>query len=270
MTALKDLPIQERMSESERKRLGEARDRRFEIEASLEPFFADGLIVEVVGIIRQGKEANVYCCRGSRWSGHEYVAAKVYRALNQRGLRHDAEYQQGRDRGLRGTDKRALANKSRQGRFVQSVVWVRSEFDTLKLLHAAGADVPQPISCADSALLMELIGHGTDAAPVLARVAMAPEDSRKCLRQIIQNIALWLRCDRVHGDLSAYNILYHDGRTVAIDFPQAVDPRFNHNARRLFERDLENICSHFVRSGLNLDSRQIAHEVWRHQRLSEV
>ena len=51
---------------SDFKDFGEARDRRYEIEASLDPLFADGLITEVLGLVRKGKEANVYCCRGSR------------------------------------------------------------------------------------------------------------------------------------------------------------------------------------------------------------
>jgi RIO kinase 1 len=258
------------MSEQELKRFGEARDRRFEIEASLEPLFADGLITEVLGLVRRGKEANVYCCRGSRWSGREYVAAKVYRALDQRGFRDDADYHPGRDRQLAGREKRALANKSRQGRMVQSLSWIRSEFDTLKMLHEAGADVPEPISCAGSAILMDFIGEGTEAAPMLARVSMTPDESTRCLRQIIDNITLWLRCDRIHGDLSPYNILYRDGGVVVIDFPQAVDPRFNHNARHLLERDLENICGHFARAGLSPDHRRIANEMWRRYHVGEL
>src|SRR5262249_39477391 len=152
-----------------------------------------------------------------------------------------------------GNAKRALANKSRQGRIVQSGLWIHSEFETLKLLHQAGADVPEPIACAGSALLMEFIGDSAEAAPMLARVAMAPEESRTCLKRILENVAMWLRCDRIHGDLSAYNILYRDGAIVVIDFPQAVDPRFNQNARNLLERDLENVCGHFTRLGLNPD-----------------
>jgi RIO kinase 1 len=254
----------------EQKRLGEARDRRFEIEASLEPLFIDGLITEVLGLVRKGKEANVYCCRGSRWSGREYVAAKVYRSLEQRGFRNDADYQTGRDRGLRGQVKRALANKSRHGRLVQAGAWTHSEFETLQLLHAAGANVPEPIACSGNAILMEFIGDGAEAAPMLARVAMTPDESRECLRQILENIALWLGCERIHGDLSAYNVLYRDGGIVAIDFPQAVDPRFNHNARQLLERDLENVCEHFARAGLHPDTRRIANEMWRRYRESRL
>jgi RIO kinase 1 len=254
--AINDLLNEGIMSGSEQKRLGEARDRRFEIEASLEPLFADGLITEVLGLVRKGKEANVYCCRGSRWSGREYVAAKVYRSLEQRGFQ------------LPGSAKRALANKSRQGRLVQAGVWIHSEFETLQLLHAAGANVPEPISCTGSAILMEFIGDGAEAAPMLARVAMGADEARNCLRQILDNVTLWLRCDRIHGDLSVYNVLYRDGGIVVIDFPQAVDPRFNHNARHLLERDLENVCGHFARAGLHPDARRIASEMWNRYRVS--
>lgn len=257
------------MSSTELKRLGEARDRRIEIEASLEPLFSDGLITEVVGIVRKGKEANVYCCRGSSWTGREFVAAKVFRAIEQRAFRNAAVYQPGRDRRLHGSAKRALANKSRQGRIVQSGVWIRSEFETLTLLHQAGADVPEPIACVGQALLMEFIGDGAEPAPMLARVAMAPEEAQPSLRRIIDNIALWLTNHRVHGDLSPYNILYRDGEVVMIDFPQAVDPRFNENARSLLERDLENVCGHFARAGLRPDPRRIAHELWQRYRFGD-
>src|SRR5215472_9128705 len=249
--------------------LGEARDRRFEIEASLEPLFTDGLITEVFGIVRKGKEANVYCCRGSSWVGHELVAAKVYRTIEQRSFRNDGDYQQGRDRPIGTRDKRALKNKSRQGRAVQSGMWIHSEFETLQMLHRAGADVPEPITCSGSAILMEFIGDGVEAAPMLARVSMAHEEAQLCLRRIIDNVALWLRCDRIHGDLSAYNILYRDGAVVIIDFPQAVDPRFNQNGLALLERDLENICAHFSKIGLNPDARRIAAEMWRRYRVGE-
>jgi RIO kinase 1 len=262
--------------------LGEARNTRAEIEESLEPLFADGLITEVLGIVRKGKEANVYCCRGSDLAGREYVAAKVYRSLEQRGFRNDAEYQtvagkagegrllRGKDRPLGSRQKRALTNKMHFGREVQSGMWIHSEFDTLQMLHAAGADVPEPLLCSSSAILMEFIGDGAEASPMLARVRMSPEEATVCLRRIIDNVGLWLRCDRVHGDLSAYNVLYREGEIVVIDFPQAVDARFNPNSRRLLERDLENICGHFASAGLHPDPLRIANEMWRRYRVSEL
>jgi len=258
------------MSSSDLRRLGEARDRRGEIEAALEPLYTDGLITEVVDLVRRGKEANVYCCRGSSWSGREYVAAKVYRAIEQRGFRNDGAYQPGRERALATRAKRALANKSRQGRMVQFGVWIHSEFETLQMLHQAGADVPEPIACVGSTLLMEFIGDGAEAAPMLARVAMNAEEAQACLRQVIDNIALWLGLHRIHGDLSPYNILYRDGGVVMIDFPQAVDPRFNPNARDLLERDLENVCGHFERLGLRPNAKRIAHELWQRYRFGDV
>src|SRR5262249_31050978 len=142
------------------------------------------------------------------------------------------------------------------------------EFETLQLLQAAGANVPEPISCSNSAILMEFIGDDAEAAPMLARVEMTPDQSRQCLRQILENVALWLRCDRIHGDLSVYNLLYRGDGIVAIDFPQAVDPAFNHNTAHLLGRDLENVCGHFARAGLHPDAGRIANEMWHRYRVS--
>ena len=191
-----------------------------EAKQALDSFFADRLITEVVSLVRQGTESTVYCCRGSAWTGKEYVAAKIYRQLELRGFRN-------RVRRLSGTVWRALANKSSQGRREQFDVWVRSEFEfkTLKLLHAAGCDVPEPVACGGAALLMEFIGDGAAPAPILNRVDIKPAQARECLRVVFDNVALWLRHHRIHGDSAPYNILYRERGIVMIDFPQAVDAR---------------------------------------------
>ncbi len=56
----------------------------------------------------------------------------------------------------------------------------------------------------DSAILMDYIGNEATPAPLLLGAE-----------------------DRVHGDLSPYNILYWDEQITIIDLPQMVDPRFN-------------------------------------------
>jgi RIO kinase 1 len=78
----------------------------------------------------------------------------------------------------------------------------------------------------------------------------------------MDNIAVWLAHDRVHGDLSPFNILYTEGRLVVIDFPQAVDPRMAPAARRLLERDVANVCKYFTRHGIEADAAGIARDLW--------
>jgi RIO kinase 1 len=71
-----------------------------------------------------------------------------------------------------------------------------------------------------------------------------------------------LEAGRVHGDLSAYNVLYWEGQVTIIDFPQAFDPRLNADAYPLFTRDVERLCQYFARYGLRRDARHLAQEFW--------
>ena len=73
---------------------------------------------------------------------------------------------------------------------------------------------------------------------------------------------IFLERDRVHGDLSAFNVLYQEGRVTVIDLPQAVDARTSPNARRLLERDVRNLCRGFARYGVRRDAEAIARELW--------
>ncbi len=239
-----------------------------QIEASnaLESFFGDGLIMEVLYIVRSGKEATVYCCRAAPETGHALLAAKVYRGLEQRAFRNDSIYQAGRGANWETRKLRAFKNKTAHGREVQFATWIGSEYQTLRTLYEAGADVPQPIARARSAILMEYLGDLDGAAPMLVRTAMEESAAQACLRAILENVALWLANHLIHGDLSAYNLLYWNDRVVAIDFPQAVDARMNPNARALLGRDIENVCAHFQRFGLGANGGRIAEQMWRQYR----
>jgi RIO kinase 1 len=109
---------------------------------------------------------------------------------------------------------------------------------------------------------MQYFGDEESAAPMLNRVTLPREHADKFLRQIIDNVTLWLANHLVHGDLSPYNLLYWQDRIVAIDFPQAVDPRINTKARLLLGRDLENVCGYFVKYGIRADAARIANALW--------
>ena len=64
-----------------------------------------------------------------------------------------------------------------------------------------------------------------------------------------------------HGDLSAYNMLVHDGRLVLIDVPQAVDLVGNPQGFAYLHRDCTNICTWFASHGIDADAHELATEL---------
>lgn len=228
---------------------------------ALQSFIDAGIIEEVVGVVKSGKEATVYACRGTERMGGRLFAAKAYRSRDVRRFSNDAAYMEGRWHG-ESRVARAMKNRSSAGRKFAFGEWVTAEFDTLVALHAAGADVPRPERHSDSVILMEYIGDEDGAAPMLAQVRLTSADAARVFAQILRNIEVALSCDRIHGDLSAYNILYHEGGIRLIDFPQAVDPRFNTGALTMLERDIANVTGHLQRFGLDVDPPLIARRLW--------
>lgn len=228
----------------------------------LESFFTDLLIVGEPSVVKSGKEASVYCCQAHPRLGVPLLAAKVYKPRQQRNFKKDGIYQQGRTT-LDTRADRAIANRTKKGMGMQFGMWIGCEMETLSRLHAAGADVPKPYGSASSALLLDYYGEVGMAAPQLYTVELSAEEAPRLFDQLLRNLAIFLECDRVHGDLSPYNILYWQGSLKIIDFPQAVDPAANRQAFSLFERDVANVCEYFAGYGLEADPPQLARRLWR-------
>lgn len=113
------------------------------------------------------------------------------------------------------------------------------------------------------AVLMEWIGDAADApAPQLKDVELDPDQAQPLFDRLVANVELWLACHVVHADLSPYNLLYQPERLVAIDFPQAVDPRVNPNAYALLARDLDHVCRFFARYRVRADAGALAADLW--------
>jgi RIO kinase 1 len=220
---------------------------------------ATGVIRDVVGALRSGKEATVYVCEDLEGG---LVAAKLYHARDRRDFRNAAAYDDGRQ-FLDERVARAVRNKSAFGREAEFGRWVYREWERLKQLHETGVAVPRPIAVSDRAIVMDLIGDRSGAAPQLRDVALTLKAAQSALRWLLYDIELMLGANVVHGDLSPYNILWWKGRATIIDLPQAVDPRFNRNARGLLERDLANVCAYFARAGVDCDAQRIARDLWR-------
>jgi RIO kinase 1 len=240
--------------------LGKNKDNE-QMEA-LQAFIDDGTLEDVLGTVKSGKEATVYACRASDRGGGGLVAAKVYRSRDVRRFGDDSMYTEGRLRQRQRRETRAIESKSRAGVRMAFGKWVADEYETLRVLHRAGADVPRPLAQSDSVILMEYLGEEDDPAPTLSSVRLEPDEARRVFGVVLRNIELALSCDRVHGDLSAYNILYDSGAVRLIDFPQAVDARFSAHALTLLERDIVNVLGYFGRFGVQADGWRLARDLW--------
>ena len=236
----------------------------------LEAALTEGWITDVIRTVKSGKEASVYLCRGGEQVGEQLVAAKVYRPLEHRQFRDDSAYWEG---GMRAWGRRevvAATKRSGFGKRVKFGAWQGREYETLQTLHRAGASVPRPLQQEGDALMLAWIGDEDGAAPPLHQVRLERDEARAALDFLCRQVELFMAHNVVHGDLSEYNVLYWEGKPVVIDFPQAVDPRFNHSARALLERDLSNLARYFDRLGVPFDYRRHATDLWKRWLNSEL
>lgn len=236
---------------------------------SLVGFFEHQWISDVQRMVKGGKEASVYQCRSGTAVQAELAAAKVYRPRMLRNLRNDHLYREGRedldDDGNVVLDEgkiKAMRQRTQYGRDLLHQSWIAYEFTAMQTLHAAGADVPQPYVMAGNAILMGYVGDAYGSAPTLSEIDLDQSEARQLFDRVLDNIDTMLANDIIHGDLSAYNILYWEGDLVLIDFPQVVSPKNNRNAFRIFERDVTRVCDYFSEQGVRTEPRKLARGLW--------
>ena len=236
---------------------------------SLNEIAGQQLISDVLRKIKAGKEASVYLCRSGASIDARLLAAKVYRPRTLRNLKNDAIYRTGRtdlsEDGsalFREADVNAIIKRTKYGEELRHTSWIAYEFATLEKLYAAGADVPKPYAMLKNSILMEYIGEDGMPAPTLNAVALERHEARELFERVILNLNLLLQNDRIHGDLSAYNILYRDSEITLIDFPQVVNPGSNPMAWTIFQRDVTRVCQYFQAQGVKVNARQLAADLW--------
>ncbi len=259
-----------------------SRHEREWIIRSLSPFHDMQWFSDILRLVKGGKEASVYQCLATADSAvkGDFIAAKVYRPRRFRNLRNDHLYREGRaeldESGVpiyKEKMVKAIHQKSDYGREVMHTSWLEHEYKTMRILHAAGADMPAPYASGNNAILMEFIGDSVGAAPNLNSVKLDRSEAGYLFERVLFNIELMLANQRVHADLSAYNILYWDGDIFIIDFPQAVSPLENQSAYVIFERDMRRICEYFSRQGIKSDSHKLAERLWsvyKYSRIPEI
>lgn len=224
-----------------------------------------------LGPLSTGKEAEVFLVErrsGDRWC---WLVHKRYRPrrvgakgeIEALGFQRsstfvdDHAYRMGRNRARRSRDQRAIARKSTFGRRLLGEAWAGHELEMMRRLWNAGADVPYPVESTDDGMLMEYVGDATTAAPTLASARLGADDLRRALDQIVENLAVMLDQGIVHADLSAYNVLWWQGRVRVIDLPQAVEIGPHPDALSLLHRDVVNVCAFFARRHVDCDADEL-------------
>ncbi len=247
---------------------------------SLGDFYEHKWITDVIRRLKGGKEASVYLCRSGPAIDAPLVAAKVYRPRSLRNLKNDSQYRAGRvdldENGkaiVKDGDLHAMEKRTNYGEELRHQSWIAYEFQTLEMLQQAGADVPRAYAMEKNAILMDYIGDIDTAAPTLNTVTLERDEVKPLYERVMRDVDLLLSNQRIHGDLSAYNILYWDGDITLIDFPQVVQPESNPTAWTIFLRDVTRICQYFASQGLKRNARTVATELWTshgHRVMKEV
>ncbi|GLJ45365.1 hypothetical protein SUGI_0954920 [Cryptomeria japonica] len=197
-----------------------------------------GVFQDINGCISTGKEANVY--HATKDDGEE-LAIKVYKT-SILVFKDRERYVQGDFRFRHGYCKHNPRKMVK--------TWAEKEMRNLSRIKAAGIRCPTPILLRLHILVMEFIGQNGWAAPRLKDAALSEDTLREGYVEIIIMMrTLYQKCKLVHGDLSEYNVLYHEGHLYCIDVSQSVDldhPR----ALDFLREDCLHISDFFKKNGV--------------------
>jgi len=227
---------------------GLTRDTRATVEQVLDPrtmlvltkFIKNEVLSEIFGCISTGKEANVYYARNKAKDGTiTDRAVKVYKT-SILVFKDRARYVEGEFRFRSGYCK------SNPRKMVAQ--WCEKEMRNLKRIRqSSDIKVPEPLDIRQNVLVMEFIGHDSVAAPRLKDAEIPFYDWPRVYRDtVIMVRKLYQDCKLVHGDLSEYNMLWHDDEIVVIDVSQSVE--FDHaHALDFLRRDCINVNNFFAK-----------------------
>ncbi len=148
---------------------------------TIDAMLSAGLATEVIGLISAGKEADVYL---ASYNGAP-IAVKVYRLYR---------------------------TSHRGGRPIKqdSIGWLAArEYEMTRQAWKGGARVPAPARRMENMFSMRYLGGEDGPAPRLQDIELA--DPNEFLVRVLAGVETLARAGVVHSDLSAYNILVHQG-----------------------------------------------------------
>ena len=227
-----------------------------------------GFLDKVDGCLSTGKEANVYYARAGK---HGMVMSTQIQqaAVNKPGNSSDlddphvlepvAEFAvkifktsilvfKDRDKYVSGEHRwRRGYCKSNPRKMVKT--WAEKELRNYRRIYAANIKCPRPVLLKGHVLVMEFLGKEGWPSP---RIRDANLSERRLREAYVQTVfimrKMFQRCKLVHGDLSEYNLLWHDGEVYVIDVSQSVESD-HPSALDFLRKDCANVNDYFRKAG---------------------
>lgn len=200
--------------------------------------------LEIIKELKSGKDADLFLVRDvTDPADPKSLVLKVYKTIADVTLNRFNPYLVGRT--FTGNYSKVIESSSKRGKKFLADLRVKREFNQLKKLNKYTDLLPKPIKTLENTILMEFIGENDIPAKRLDELNLSNSESKQVLSQLIEFITQMTAIDLVHGDLSPFNILYHQGKIYVIDFPQTVDLTTNPDWIKFYDRDTENVLKYF-------------------------
>lgn len=128
-------------------------------------------------------------------------------------------------------------------------VWAEKEMRNYRRLHSAGIPCPTPILLKSHVLIMEFLGANGWPSPRLKDATLTERRMREAYVQTVVIMRhMFQRCRLVHGDLSEYNLLWHNNLVYVIDVSQSVESD-HPSALDFLRKDAANVNDFFRKTG---------------------
>mmetsp|Transcript_20446 Transcript_20446/g.31542 ORF Transcript_20446/g.31542 Transcript_20446/m.31542 type:complete len:621 (+) Transcript_20446:56-1918(+) len=243
------------------------RDDRATSEQCLDPrtrlllfrLLSSGFLELIDGCLSTGKEANVYYAKAGRQRAPQNNAGQQKGPAIASEAEHVSEYAikiyktsilvfKDRDKYVAGEHRwRKGYCKSNPRKMVK--VWAEKEMRNYRRLHAANIPCPTPILLKSHVLIMEFLGNSGWPSPRLKDAGLSERRMREAYVQTVLIMRhMYQRCRLVHGDLSEYNLLWHNNEIYVIDVSQSVETD-HPSALDFLRKDSANVNDFFRKSG---------------------
>jgi RIO kinase 1 len=236
---------------------------------------SSGFLELIDGCLSTGKEANVYYAKAGRCQTkvNQTCSSKIPEAITSKPdkNRHKSgpaipessssivEYAikiyktsilvfKDRDKYVSGEHRwRRGYCKSNPRKMVK--VWAEKEMRNYRRLSSAGIKCPVPILLKSHVLIMEFLGQNGWPSPRLKDARLSERRMREAYVQTVMIMRdMFHKCRLVHGDLSEYNLLWHNHEVYVIDVSQSVETD-HPSALHFLRKDAANVNEFFRKSG---------------------